>query len=382
MNVKQLFIVLFSLFIILGCSEDKPKKDSIKSIIINYDSKRINLSDVIEKITYIPLETTSECLMGTINKMIYYESKFYLLDSYNAKALFIFNKDGKFIQKILATGKGPGEFQVPSDFIIYKINRTIQILDNGLRKILLYNLHGKYISTKRYDFFADSFGLIDNNHYCFTTGNIYSPKFDGQLIIADSLLSFIKNYLPIQKAFRNFSYGKQLKLRNINRGLYFFPNFENTIYKVNTDGIDPYLIIDFGKYQLPINFRSREMNRGEKIKYLERANISYDIDNFCETKKFIFFNFNYKKQNFVNFYSKQSKNIRGGYQTVNGINYMPLGRNFTTIGSKLASVIDPNLVIQIKNSLPIQYRSKLPTFVKGLNDLSNQIIAIYDIKEF
>lgn len=70
-------IILVVLFLIYKCS---PSTNS-SNIYIDLDANRqISISDIFSKINIIPLETTEECLIGNINKLIKHDSTYYLLD--------------------------------------------------------------------------------------------------------------------------------------------------------------------------------------------------------------------------------------------------------------------------------------------------------------
>lgn len=69
----------------------------------------INTSDIIEDYRYIPLETTSQSLMGMIRKVEFYKDRIYIYDV-ETNMVYIYDKSGKFLRKIGQKGGGPGEF--------------------------------------------------------------------------------------------------------------------------------------------------------------------------------------------------------------------------------------------------------------------------------
>lgn len=92
----------------------------------------------------IPLETSNQCMIGHIDKIIYKNSKYYLLDRRQSKSIFRFDWTGRFEGKIGHIGRGPGEYIEPTDFIV---NHTgIIVLNQYTRRLLFYTPAGKIIS--------------------------------------------------------------------------------------------------------------------------------------------------------------------------------------------------------------------------------------------
>ena len=90
--MNKLFFTISILCICLtSCNQSNNKQ--IESNIIDFD----NLSDSefeIKDIEYIPLETKEYCLLGDINKIIYKNDKFYILDRDQNKGVYILIKMG------------------------------------------------------------------------------------------------------------------------------------------------------------------------------------------------------------------------------------------------------------------------------------------------
>lgn len=113
-NTIKIITILFLLLCINSCLSDKDRiSDTNLNVLtiheadINYDKK---LSEIVEQVILIPLETKEESLIGRIDKLMEYKGLYYILDRDSRKGLIIFDSNGKFINCIDAKGKGPGEF--------------------------------------------------------------------------------------------------------------------------------------------------------------------------------------------------------------------------------------------------------------------------------
>jgi hypothetical protein len=118
----------------------------------------------------VQLETNANCLIGEIDKVIRYDSLIYVLDSKLSKAVFIFNSNGEFIRKISTMGKGLGECLYLSDFDIYDDN--IYLISGFDRKLLKFNLEGKFIKEYKSDkYLGTQLHFLDNYKFFTTTSN-------------------------------------------------------------------------------------------------------------------------------------------------------------------------------------------------------------------
>ncbi|MCX6226888.1 MAG: 6-bladed beta-propeller [Bacteroidia bacterium] len=76
-----------------------------------------------------------------------------------------FDVSGKFLYKIQRRGKGPGEYNQISDFLIDPDKKLIVILDRNSSKMIRYDLNGSYQDEISTSVKADQFGMIDNSTY-------------------------------------------------------------------------------------------------------------------------------------------------------------------------------------------------------------------------
>ncbi len=101
----------------------------------NYQTT-IPLSDFVRKIRFLPLETTPNCLITEITKLIETEKEIFIFDRPN-NCVLKFTKDGKLIGKIDQEGKGPGEYLHLVDIEI-EGNRLL-LLDYSSQRVKCYN---------------------------------------------------------------------------------------------------------------------------------------------------------------------------------------------------------------------------------------------------
>jgi hypothetical protein len=103
----------------LFCSTNK-SQNSINSLLntpLNLSSKLKAVSlvnELFDEKDTIQLELTKDAVIGEINKIALCDSFIAVLDYEQARKLFLFSLQGKFIRQIGKLGKGPQEYAMPT----------------------------------------------------------------------------------------------------------------------------------------------------------------------------------------------------------------------------------------------------------------------------
>ncbi len=162
-------MALFFIFIfILSCSADKKSVERDKIVeLIDCKEEYISLADSLTT-HFIPLETTGECLIGSISDIQIKNNLIYILEGKKSENLFVFDLNGKFITKVGEKGNGPEQYVKISSFDIDTVNHQILISDKHRGRILSFDsqtYHFNYaINT---DFYYTDFISIPNQQLLF-----------------------------------------------------------------------------------------------------------------------------------------------------------------------------------------------------------------------
>ena len=116
----------------------------------DYPEKTINLEDIAE-VRYVPLETTDQSLIQGIHKMATSDDKIVICDLVQ-NTIFIFDKDGHFINSINKEGPGPQDYSSIQNFAVDFKKEEIYICDYPLKyRILAYSFDGEFIRESKLD---------------------------------------------------------------------------------------------------------------------------------------------------------------------------------------------------------------------------------------
>ncbi len=141
-NMKR-SVLLFLCFIMLSCSKTGEPVGNLD--IINVDINEMSSIDefVCGGSKYICLDSSENCLIEKVDKVMISQDTLFVMDR-SRRTVFVFSaNDGRFINKISKTGRGPGEYVDLSDCDIWR--GLIYILSYPDQKLNVYSPKGELI---------------------------------------------------------------------------------------------------------------------------------------------------------------------------------------------------------------------------------------------
>lgn len=157
-----LLIILIPLLSLLYCSN--PSSKSIESSVLSVDLENcktsidLRLSDLMDDIKLVPLETTNECLLGQYIFNLHIGNKYIIID--DGKGVYKFSSDGRFIRKIINVGRGPQEVSGSLNCVINEKKNLLYFDDrskiNGF--LYVYNIESEKFLNPIKKCFPDLWG--------------------------------------------------------------------------------------------------------------------------------------------------------------------------------------------------------------------------------
>ncbi len=243
--MRRTFIIFLLSIIFYSCSE-KSQLETISFQNAFLEGQRIAIQDFVHDVKLCPLQTSSNCLLGDIQKIIKSEKYYFILDMENI--LYMFSSEGSFVRRIGEKGNDPKEYSYISDFAINDDNKQIYLNTN--RNILIYDFKGIFIKE------------INN----YGAGQLIS--FDDKIIISmpdipteqnekDAIL-VVNQDGDIEKSFKTNLVrhsGIDLEfsiLYKSNNNVYYKEERNDTIFSINHSfEKNQDKILQMGKYQMP-----------------------------------------------------------------------------------------------------------------------------------
>ncbi len=268
--MKYLPITFLFCLLVFSCTNSKNSRADYTISVVENLKDPISLNSLFTEVEYVVLETTEESIFGNIDKLIYSEGQYYIMDGSRTKLIYVFSEEGQFLRTIGKIGKGPGEYSQIADFTIDEESNKVIILAHP-STVFVYDKDGDFLFKK--DLFSGSlFSIINyNNGYMFSTDhNSYIKgenaylffNFDKEFNLlkkSQDVLSIPVNMLPL---------GSNSLLKNRD-GISYFDFFTSTLH-YNIDNKKPYSVFyDFKERAVPvevyinsIDFFSRQREYG------------------------------------------------------------------------------------------------------------------------
>ncbi|TKG94477.1 6-bladed beta-propeller [Puteibacter caeruleilacunae] len=324
---QQLLILLGCLILFGGCGQGRVKENlsgiavNEGLIRINVDTitreSKINYSDIFDGIEIIALETKEECLIGQVDQLEIVNDTIYILDSFSAKALFLFDLEGRFIRKIGVVGRGPGEFNRPDFFSIDDAKKQIYVLDRNTRRVLVFSNTGEHLKSLTLQ------------------GNLIFNQivFDRDIILVDNLVrdGGSKYWLhaidlegnELEKWMDSDVYNKGCTAlitvsNNFFKSSYdvkYFKPFSDTIFSIQDRKIKPFLTLESSNRATVDDIA--ELNKIEDVRELTRSFISFKklngISHYIENSKLISFEYRNERLTYSLFRFAQTGEMLGAH---------------------------------------------------------------------
>lgn len=130
------FLLMSLLFI--SCSNAE-----VNNSYIDLDNPdEVSIWDFADSVKIVQLETSQECLLNSVSKIMYHDGMIFISDT-RQKKVFKFDTSGKYVCQIGMYGRGPEEHLYFEDFYLDKYNNQV-IIQEPWGKMVCYNFDGSF----------------------------------------------------------------------------------------------------------------------------------------------------------------------------------------------------------------------------------------------
>jgi len=196
----------------------------------------------------IALEEDDNTMYADIDRLLYKNNKFFILDRFGNRTAVAFTGDGKPFAHYGNVGQGPGEYVTPWDIAVD--DKWVYILDPNRQKILKYHETGEFMSERQLPFHADAFKILSDKNFLF---NIMPEggEASAQICITDSTLKPLRHLIPAGKGYVGGWMTNDI-LRQMPNETLFYRAPADTLYRFNNTGhIEKSIVFDFNGNGVP-----------------------------------------------------------------------------------------------------------------------------------
>lgn len=145
--IKHALSILLLVSVLASCGNKANEAfvlDESNLVVID----KVSADSLIDRVSYIPLETNAHCLIAKIKRLVVYDSRVFVLNQIeDGEELLVFDLNGAFLQKVGVMGNGPKEYLAIAGFCINPYDKTIECFDQLKTKKHTYSLDGNYIRS-------------------------------------------------------------------------------------------------------------------------------------------------------------------------------------------------------------------------------------------
>jgi len=233
----------------------------------------LKLSDLIDSCYLVTLETTNESVLEDFIRYIYIAEDYIIVDNNNG--IYIFGKDGRFLNKI-KTGRGPDELSISHSFY-YSEKDDLIYINNRLfnsDRILCYDVKSqtfkppvkKCFTSEWNDFLIYNDSIIIGSLYILDAGTnpyaLFFQDFNGNFI------SGIKSKRKFTTKIKQEEFLQRMLLYYGNQEIHAKYIFDDTLFTLTNTQLSPCLILKYNSS--PIDPPLMEPVIGESRSYFER----------------------------------------------------------------------------------------------------------------
>ncbi len=257
-------------------SKDTQHSNGVLSLDPTKAQDEILLSDLVDSVSYIKLETNANSILGRIGRIIIKDKYIYASD-YKQEIVCLFDKQGRFIAKLDKQGIGAGEYKGLGLVLVEDNETWLEVLDGGrssrrirysIPEFELLEEDIMYIPS------ANSVRKLDNFYYFSPQQNdnvVNGEPTNADIIIVDGNTNTQKILFDkhITTEGNYYSYFSESFTKNEKGELFATLMFNNTFYQLSGWDATPILTVDFGEYGIDNSIGLK--STAEQMKYLEEG---------------------------------------------------------------------------------------------------------------
>ena len=249
--VFSLLILLISA-LLFACAEKKqPAPSTVYIDQLKLPAEPRDISEYIEDMYVIPLETHPEALLGSLSLIEQDESGIFIVSG-QKETVYHFSREGNYLNSFSHSGKGPGEYLKIRNMRIVPKTKTLLVSDARLNKMFRYTFNGELVKEFRLPQGTARFAILQNGNTALHIGRLVNPEGDNlhlnELVILDPEGSIVQKHFPYTSLL-HFEFGNPLTRPDKDGTVYYSKQFDFNLYRLAPDGKpEVHLRLDYGSH--------------------------------------------------------------------------------------------------------------------------------------
>ena len=299
-TLKNLSLCMMACICIASCTSKQQQETVVNYLsytIIPFEKgveneKQVKLSEIAEKITFIPMETTDASLLNKVraNNIISVNGTI-VIPCFNMGA-FAFDESGKFIAPISRKGQGPGEF---TRFTCVAGNSDLNLIYvKAYNKLMAFRPDGTLVDESKIPAALPyETSIVMQDSIMLSTVINYKGQRLYRLLLTNAQGDTLKAF-PQYDRFDIPGGMNYIYINNKENYLYEYKDesvyhdyYCDTLYTVTRDSLLPRYLLDMGKYKLPKDLRLEAAFYTDDAEQAKKKALNYYRPIFLENDRYI-----------------------------------------------------------------------------------------------
>ena len=359
------------------------------TILVENVSDKLYIDPLIEETYYVPLETTNESLFAYNRKTIVYKDRIYVLDDVLARAVLIFDMNGKFLRKIGKQGGAPNEFALLFGMAVDEKNDRLVLFDQAKKKLLHFTLEGDYVKTTDVNFdFSGQMEILPSGNMVAAVSkscmNVHLGELDDYRIFqSDSLGNIVK---------AGFKRDDNKKLKIIYEGMFrsgedivYQPPFLNALYTIGDDAISERYIVEYKDYPPIDQEEFLDLPNLNRMRKFEQKTVFLFGSALAETPSHLYFSTMAKHRFFYTIYDKRAKKLLSFRNLIFRSGLIMAPDPMYSYGDYFIGQATAEQIIAMREFLKREGRPISPQYQELFNNIredDNPVLVFFKLKDF
>lgn len=244
LHICNTLTVVIILFMVSGCKESAKSVPIGEHVVSDSTLIQIDVDPVggesytfdslINDISFVKLQTTDNCLIGSIHQILCSKDYIFVMDAFVANAVYCFDKQGRFIRQIGKTGQGPGEYTSLCKMCLTDNQKQLVLYDWNV--LHYYDLYGNHVKDVHPNISANDIEVSNPDFMVgFKESGADESSSRNMLVVYDS------NFKPLYKEFPSFYTSVfhlndgMHPLRSCGTDIFLRKPWTHSIYKIDKD---------------------------------------------------------------------------------------------------------------------------------------------------
>lgn len=277
----KIFLSILYCLLFISCQSHQANQTSVEIVKYPFHSTISSLSELIESIEAIPLDTNSNFVLGFMPHTLHRDSSYYIGDMIHSKIIYRFSENGHFLNTIGVCGKGPGEYLNLNDFYVDDTTNDVYTISSPDLRLYHFDKEGHFKGMKAQVYNPGSF--IKNKNAFWVYGGNNNGYMPEQIIQLDSNFNITRKIFPLDTKAIHVSLGPVFS--QWKDQIYLVMGLDPQIYQMGQDSLFPVIRFDFGHSNIPASYWETK-NPMQAVMDLQNNGFC-NINNFLVNDKYI-----------------------------------------------------------------------------------------------